>query len=292
MTNVFQLLGFVLFCLAGLFLLLVVNGVNEISAVEIVDGKLKIDALILGKKIFAMMNRVAVTGGSFDDWQEAVYGVKAVRRAESPIYHGGMSCELVFDEVVSQSTSGNEPLGTLAGRGAERSHKGGSAIKIKCQEPSMIMIIGSITPRIDYSQGNKWWNAVKTMDDWHKPGLDAIGFQDLLTEEFAAFDTVIVDENTIETKGVGKQTSWIQYQTDVNETYGEMSAGGQLDVMAFNRAYAAQKGALSNVTTYIDAKMFNVAFADASRAAKNIWMQVAMDFVARRRMSAKQIPNL
>lgn len=269
-----------------------VNGVNEISAVEIVDGKLKIDALILGKKIFAMMNRVAVTGGSFDDWQEAVYGVKAVRRAESPIYHGGMSCELVFDEVVSQSASGNEPLGTLAGRGAERSHKGGKSIKIKCQEPSMIMIIGSITPRIDYSQGNKWWNQIKTMDDWHKPGLDAIGFQDLLTEEFAAFDSTIVDEDTISTRAVGLQTSWIQYQTDVNETFGEMSAGGNLDVMALNRAYSAKNGSLSNATTYIDAQMYNVAFADASRAAKNIWMQVAIDVIARRRMSAKQIPNL
>lgn len=269
-----------------------VNGVNEISAVEIVEGKLKMDALILGKKIFAMMNRVAVTGGSFDDWQEAVYGVKAVRRAESPIYHGGMSCELVFDEVVSQSTSGNEPLGTLAGRGAERSHKGGKSIKIKCQEPSMIMVIGSITPRIDYSQGNKWWNQIKTMDDFHKPGLDAIGFQDLLTEEFAAFDSVVTNEDTIEARAVGLQTSWIQYQTETNETFGEMSAGGELDVMAFNRAYAAKKGGLSNATTYVDAQMYNVAFADASRAAKNIWMQVAIDVIARRRMSAKQIPNL
>ena len=40
---------------------------------------------------------------------------------------------------------------------------------------------GSHTPRIDYSQGNKWWTRLESMDDFHKPTLDAIGFQELIT---------------------------------------------------------------------------------------------------------------
>ena len=43
------------------------------------------------------------------------------------------------------------------------------------------MGIGSITPRIDYSQGNEFYNELKTLDDIHKPALDGIGYQDSLT---------------------------------------------------------------------------------------------------------------
>ena len=51
-------------------------------------------------------------------------------------------------------------------------------------------------------------------------------------------------------------------------------------------------GAISDLTTYIDPTKYNVAFADAKLSAKNIWVQCAIDCIVRRKMSAKQIPNL
>ena len=85
-----------------------------------------------------------------------------------------MQSEIAFDEIVSNAATDEEPLGTLAGRGVATMYKSGRGLKIKCTEPSMIMALGSITPRIDYSQGNKWWTRLETMDDFHKPTLDAI----------------------------------------------------------------------------------------------------------------------
>ena len=41
----------------------------------------------------------------------------------------------------------------------------------------------SLTPRVDYSQGNDFDVRLMTMNDFHKPGLDQIGFQDLITEQ-------------------------------------------------------------------------------------------------------------
>ena len=271
------------------------SGINEITSVDVSDGKLSMDALILAKKIFDVLNRIAISGGSYNDWREAAYGVRTVRLPESPIYVGGMQSEIVFDEVVSNSAAEQEPLGTLAGKGVDKMHKSGRSIHIKCEEPSMIMAIGSITPRVDYSQGNKWWNRLETMDDLHKPGLDAIGFQELLTEEFAAFDTEVYNTNAVRYKSIGKQPSWIEYMTDVNETYGSFAAFQELSFMCLNRIYhqdQAQEGALKDGTTYIDPIMFNVAFADASLSGKNFWVQVGFDAYARRVMSAKQIPNL
>lgn len=272
------------------------NGINEITAIQIVDNKLSMDALIMQKKIFDMLNRVAISGGSYNDWQEAVYGVRVARMAESPIYMGGASYEIVFSEVVSNSSSGDEPLGTLAGRGVETNKKGGRSLRIKCEEPSLIIALSSYVPRIDYSQGNKWWTRLESIDDLHKPNLDAIGFQELITDEFCALDTTAGSPSAVTYKSIGKQVSWQEYMTDVNETYGDFAVGGELDWMAFNRTYDYEvenaTGGITNATTYIDPTIFNVAFANAKLSAKNLWSQVAVNATARRVMSAKQIPNL
>lgn len=272
------------------------NGINEVTAIQIVDNKLSMDALIMQKKIFDMLNRVAISGGSYNDWQEAVYGVRVPRMAESPIYMGGASYEIVFSEVVSNSSTEKEPLGTLAGRGVETNKKGGRSLRIKCEEPSLIMALSSYVPRIDYSQGNKWWTRLESMDDLHKPNLDAIGFQELITDEFCALDTTAGSPTNVKYKSIGKQVSWQEYMTEVNETYGDFAVGGELDWMAFNRTYEYEiqetTGGVTNATTYIDPVTFNVAFADARLSAKNLWSQVAINATARRVMSAKQIPNL
>ena len=272
------------------------EGITEISSVDVSDGMLRMDALILARKIYDMMNRIAVSDGSYQAWQEVIYDEKALRIAESPMYVGGMSSEIVFDEVVSNSAAEINgevsPLGTLAGRGAERKARGGNSIKIKVREPSMIMIIGSFTPRVDYSQGNKWWTRLQTMNDFHKPSLDAIGFQELITDEMAAFDTIMNGENPTY-HSAGKQVSWQEYMTNTDQSYGSFSAYQSLAHMAMNRSYEHDEtGAISDLTTYIDPTKYNVAFADAKLSAKNIWVQCAIDCIARRKMSAKQIPNL
>lgn len=269
------------------------GGINAITAVDVTDGKLTMDALILQKKIFNMLNRVAITDGTYQAWREATYGIRSATLPESPIFCGGMQSEIAFDEIVSNSATDEEPLGTLAGRGVATMYKSGRGLKIKCTEPSMIMALGSITPRIDYSQGNKWWTRLETMDDFHKPTLDAIGFQELITEEAAAWNTELEENYTPIYQSLGKQPSWIEYTTDVNETYGEFAAGMPLAFMCLNRVYEENEdGTIGNASTYIDPTIYNNIFAESRLSSQNFWVQVAFDVTARRVMSAKQIPNL
>lgn len=269
------------------------GGINAITAVDVTDGKLTMDALILQKKIFNMLNRVAITDGTYQAWREATYGIRSATLPESPIFCGGMQSEIAFDEIVSNSATDEEPLGTLAGRGIATMYKSGRGLKIKCTEPSMIMALGSITPRIDYSQGNKWWTRLHNMDDFHKPTLDAIGFQELITDELAAWNTEITGQEEVTYQSLGKQPSWIEYTTDVNETYGEFAAGMPLAFMCLNRVYEEGKnGTIKNSSTYIDPTIYNNIFAESRLSSQNFWVQVAFDVTARRVMSAKQIPNL
>lgn len=269
------------------------SGINAITAVDVSDGKLTMDALILQKKIFNMLNRVAITDGTYQAWREATYGIRSATLPESPIFCGGMQSEIAFDEIVSNAATDEEPLGTLAGRGIATMYKSGRGLKIKCTEPSMIMALGSITPRIDYSQGNKWWTRLQNMDDFHKPTLDAIGFQELITEEMAAWNTEVTGTEEVAYSSLGKQPSWIEYTTDVNETYGEFAAGMPLAFMCLNRVYEElEDGTIDNASTYIDPTIYNSIFAESRLSSQNFWVQVAFDVTARRVMSAKQIPNL
>lgn len=269
------------------------GGINSITAVDVSDGKLTMDALILQKKIFNMLNRVAITDGTYQAWREATYGIRSATLPESPIFCGGMQSEIAFDEIVSNAATEKEPLGTLAGRGVATMYKSGRGLKIKCTEPSMIMALGSITPRVDYSQGNKWWTRLQNMDDFHKPTLDAIGFQELIAEEAAAWSTEATGNNELVYQSLGKQPSWIEYTTDVNETYGEFAAGMPLAFMCLNRVYEENSDhTIDNASTYIDPTIYNSIFAESRLSSQNFWVQVAFDVTARRVMSAKQIPNL
>ena len=157
-----------------------VGGINEISRVDTSAGYFNIDTLQLAYKVYRMLNQIQVTGGSFDDWQRAVYDHERFASPEIPIYEGGLSKELVFEELFSNANAttpagNNQPLGTLAGKATMSSkHKGGH-INIHVNELSYIMGIVSITPRLDYPQGNDWFTGLKTWNDWHKPHLDQCG---------------------------------------------------------------------------------------------------------------------
>lgn len=276
------------------------GGINEISAVDVSDGTLKMDSLILARKVYDMLNRVAVSGGTYQDWLHVTYDHEAKWRAETPMYMGGLTKELVFQEVISNSGGEGDgqaqPLGTLAGRGVlSKKHKGGR-VNIKIDEHSYITGIVSLTPRVDYSQGNRWDTHLLTMDDFHKPALDGIGFQELIIEQAGWFSTFwSPGTSTWVQRSAGKQPAWVNYMTNVNRVFGNFAIKDNEMFMTLNRRYevgeAVQDG-LQDMTTYIDPAKFNQIFAETSLDSQNFWVQIAVDITARRKMSAKIMPNL
>lgn len=274
-----------------------VQGVNEISAVDVSDGKLSMDALNLAQKVYNMLNRIVVSGGTYRDWLETVYtGSNYFERCETPIFEGGTTQEIVFQEVVSNSASQDEPLGTLAGRGVTTGKQRGGHIKIKVTEPGYIMCISSITPRIDYSQGNEFDMDLDNMDDIHKPALDGIGYQDSINSERAWWTDYYNADPEVKKTSAGKTVAWINYMTNVNKVYGNFAAGMPEEFMVLNRNYTpridANGIAIEDLTTYIDPVKFNYIFADTNLDAMNFWLQIKFDIKTRRLISAKQIPNL
>jgi len=273
------------------------NGVNEVTAVSTSGDSFTIDALNLANKVYNMLNRIAISGGTYDDWLDSVYTHERAKSTENPIYHGSLIKELGFEEVISTSDSDQsgdrQPLGTLAGRGRLTGKNKGGSIKIKVNEPSYIIGIVSLTPRIDYSQGNKWDVNLKSMNDFHKPALDAIGYQDLITDQMAWQDTVCEDDGGLTFSSAGKQPAWMNYMTNVNRVYGNFAIQEQEMYMTLNRRYEIDPDTgITDLTTYIDPSKYNNIFAQTSLDSQNFWCQISVNNTARRKMSAKVIPNL
>ena len=260
------------------------NGINKLTSIDTSGGSFTIDTLNLAEKVYNLLNRIAVSGGTYKDWIETVYTTDYYFRAETPIYEGGMSTEIEFSEVTSTSATeieGNEPLGTLAGKGYA-SNKQGGHITIKVNEPSYIIGMASITPRVDYSQGNDWDNDLDTLDDLHKPQLDGIGYQDLMQKWMHG--------EANRDAAIGKTVAWINYMTNFNKTFGNFAAGENEAYMVLNRTYDVSNGEINNATTYINPKEFTGTFATNTVENQDFWVQIGVGLEARRVMSAKQIP--
>lgn len=258
------------------------TGINAITAIDTSGGSFTLDTLNLAKKVYTMLNRIAVSDGSYNAWIQTVYTSGGINHVETPIYLGGSSLEIEFQEVINNSGTEDQPLGTLAGRGVATNHKGGNIV-FKADEPGYIFCITSITPRVDYYQGNEWDLYLETLDDLHKPQLDGIGFQDRLYRHINASCT-----NSNLEKSIGKQPAWIQYMTNVNKTKGNFALIENEGWMCLNRIF----GDIDTYTTYIFPHLYNNIFADTDISAQNFWVQIAFNYKPRRVMSAKVIPNI
>lgn len=276
------------------------GSITDRTTIDVSDGQLTMDMLNLQQKVYNMLNRIAVSGGTYKDWLETVYTAgKYLERPETPVFIGGMTQYIEFDEVISKSATetayGSQPLGDIAaiGRGGKPMNSG--HIHYQCEEPGYIMGLVAITPMIDYSQGNDFDLNLQTIDDLHKPALDGIGYQDLIQEQ-------MVGETSIYNGGSGisnmthlsanKTLAWIDYMTNYNRTYGDFAAGEPLDFMVLNRRYDVQDNQIKDLTTYIDPQKYIEIFADTAIDSQNFWVQTVVQATRRGNYSAKQIPFL
>ena len=113
----------------------------------------------------------------------------------------------------------------------------------------------------------------------------------------AWFDTYIDTTNAMKKDygSVGKVPAWLNYMTNVNRTFGNFADSNKEMFMTLNRKYEAYdslNGGIADLTTYIDPAKYNHIFADTNLDSQNFWTQISVNNTARRKMSAKVIPNL
>ena len=160
--------------------------------------------------------------------------------------------------------------------GKTTGQKGGHIV-VKASEPSYLIGIVSLTPRVDYCQGNDFDTTLETLDGIHKPALDAIGFQDRMCETLD-WRSVRYNADGSKTNGsIGKQPAWIDYMTNFNKTYGNFAIKDNEAFMVLNRWFESNpKTQEGDYTSYIDPQKYNYIFADTDLNAMNFWVQLGV----------------
>lgn len=248
-----------------------VNALSARTKVKVdAEGYFSIDQFNITQKLYNVDQRIAITDGSAQEWFELTYAIDAAGRVLKPIYVGGLAKEILFNMVISTAGTEQEPLGSIASRGTlGDKHKGGY-VQIEGKNGKLVMILGKITPRLVYTQGIHWYMNLRSVDDIHKPGLDKIAYQNWLTDQFFAPDTIIKNDGTLITKSIGKLPAWTPYTTNVDRATCRMASTEAYKV--FGRKYEAEMGPdgqyqLKDGTTYIDPTKFNNVFVDESLEA-------------------------
>lgn len=121
------------------------------------------------------LERMARTDGSSSQFYYTFFGISPRRAVDyRPIYIGGTYKDLIFSEVVQQSSSTKEsPLGSYAGHGIVS--LSGNCGSVHTDENGYIMILASIMPDVYYTQGvSKMWTR-NTQDEEFLPGRDKMG---------------------------------------------------------------------------------------------------------------------
>jgi len=267
--------------------------VASASAVSTAGNQFTIDSFLLAEKLYQVLLRVAVSGGTVDDWLDATYGIKPSGKMEMPMFIGGMSEEVQFQAKYSMAATDGQPLATLAGTGGLGGNRKGGYVRInEVKEPSTLMVIASLTPRVVYTQGNKWSLNLASVDDLFKAKLNGIGFEDLQTETLAWWD-VKHNGTTWVQKSAGKRPAWQNYRTAVHKAFGNFAIQNNIMYMTLARRYEYDETVgIQDLTSYIDPNKFNFIFAEADLSAMNFWVQIECDLQLQRQVAARVMPNL
>ncbi len=129
------------------------------------------------------LERMARTDGSSSEFYYTFFGISPRRAVDyRPVYIGGTYKDLIFSEVVQQSSStDNSPLGSYAGHGIVS--LSGNCGSVHTDENGYIMILASIMPDVYYTQGlGKMWTR-NTQDEEFLPGRDKMGLVPIYNRE-------------------------------------------------------------------------------------------------------------
>lgn len=290
-----------------------VSQIDNITAVRVHEdeegnGSIILNELNLNTKLYNFLNDINATSGSYRDYIKVAYNTEMARITMSPVYVGGLSKELVFEQIISNSQSGDQPLGTIGGRGVLTNKQKGGRVTLNVDEPSYLIGLFSLTPRLDYSQGNTAQMDMVNMTHLHNPYYDQIGFQDLPLEWMYWIGTQKGDNTagsaTIK-QTIGKQPAWTHWQTDVNKVRGLFASKDDKMFMVLNRRWEAKwtvdasdplnilnKLTIKDPTTYIDPVKYNFIFADTEITAENFEVQIDVEHIARMVMSGQIMPRI
>lgn len=272
---------------------------DNVSSVQVstAGGSFQVDQLVTAKKLWDSRNKDAMSSGTFKDWVRMHYGVTPKIMDDMPTFCGSVSSDIFFEDIRATTTAtvgdATQFLGDKAstGKGYLRSRRH----RIIADRPGYVMVIASISPRVDYSQFMDRYTMFTKLSDEFRPEYNGIGLQDVLVSDLNAdYSNVAITIGEMAagrdpaTASVGKQPAWIEYMTDVNRVRGtfcttEKSWVLGRDMRAHELLDTSAGGPINNTATtaYIYPHKWNQPFALNSLADQNFLVQFYIKDIVR-----------
>ena len=255
-----------------------VSYLQEQAVITVNDNKFNITQLRVANRIAKYIDKSIFSDTRFGSWIKAHFGVKTNSKLNIPQFLGSMTGNVVFTDIYATaqtSTKGtvtsNQALGSRASLGQGYVKGKGSFVEFNATEPGYLMVMCSLVPNVNYTQGIPKMYLKTSFNDLFRPEWDAIGYQPLELLEMDAVRSYVspylatdrdvtgnganvfnpyldkvssmVDYNV----AVGQQPAWLEYMTAVDESTGLMTQRYQFGAWVLNRpfnpaAYSMQEG--------------------------------------------------
>lgn len=185
--------------------------------------------------MFAVEKALEITRRSakhYDAQTLAHWGVKLPDSLSGEcMYLGSQTQPFIVGDVVSTSSTTDEPLGTIAGKGYSSSNDNRSnnpVIKFESKEAAVVMAIFSVMPELRYTQrGYDRLLSWCYVHDWPHPEADNLGMQPLFFYEFFATN-LPQEEDITPTSIFDWQYGYSEIKAKHNRVFGNVHLDGTL----------------------------------------------------------------
>lgn len=275
---------------------------NNDVKVDVADGSFTIDQLVQAKKIWDASKKDNMLSGTFKDWVRSHFGVTPKIMDDMPTFCGSVSSPIMFEDIRATTTqnitsSGGDYTQYLGDKASSASgYTKTRRFEIAADRPGFVMVIASITPRVDYYQNLERFCSWQDSTDLFMPEYNGIGLQDVLVSDLSAsFNLTGVSDlpHTTDprTVSVGKQPAWIEYMTRVNKVRGSFIDSESSWVLSRNMGVIETDDyAGVNSSAYIFPGEWNQPFAVQDNNAENFLVQIYFNQVSRSPVLKRLLP--
>jgi hypothetical protein len=246
------------------------------NSVGVDDGYFTVNQLRVANHMQKAYERSIVSGGRYDDWVYAQFGIRTNKNLCIPELLGCISSQILFDDVTATNFDydgsnspygGGDGLNEASSLGVQGGKGYGSLnsrnIHFTASEHGYIMALYTIKPNVSYSSRTNPLYTKIQLQDLYQPQLQNIGFQPLMKYNYSSqptwtatsFYSPFPDSQNLSSNnpfglGIGYQPAYTEYMTALNESHGRFNQFlGDLPYWVNNRGFQTYQLASTSVAS-------------------------------------------
>lgn len=218
------------------------EGIDKVRAASSMkassEGVITFEQILTGQKVYDYTTHSQLSGGRYKDWVRAIYRVTPNMDSDQPILLSHSRTRMDFQGIYQNSSteSAVSPSNQRTALGGSvsvgQAQSVNDSIVFDCTQPSVLVVMNSIVPIADYSQGIDPMLLHTDFKHCYSPDYDGLGWQPLTSgmlapqwrpSELYSGADIISPWLTVDpfTSAIGYQPAWEEYRSRVNRIHGD-----------------------------------------------------------------------